>query len=183
MANYRRLKKDDTPVGKYSSGATDKPVEGRYRYVQSTPTFEGTVTKGGQGTRGDKTFKIGAQEYERPKKTEEKKKDSKASSKKKSEDVVSDKVAARMRRRMQEEEMLRKMGERYDAIMPSPEPGEAKPKGMAKGGMTAKQQAKVGTVMKEFKAGSLHSGKGGKVVKSPKQAVAIALSEARKKKA
>jgi hypothetical protein len=37
---------------------------------------------------------------------------------------------------------------------------------------------KVGKVMKEFKAGSLHSGKGGKVVKSPKQAIAIALSEA-----
>jgi len=45
---------------------------------------------------------------------------------------------------------------------------------------TPKQQAKVGKVMKEFKAGSLHSGPSGKVVKSPKQAVAIALSEARK---
>jgi len=89
----------------------------------------------------------------------------------------------RAMKRYQEEEARRKMGERYDAIMPSPEPGEAKPKGMAKGGMTAKQQAKVGTVMKEFKAGSLHSGKGGKVVKNPKQAVAIAMSEARKKKA
>ena len=32
--------------------------------------------------------------------------------------------------------------------------------------------------MREFKAGTLHSGKGGKVVKSKKQAVAIALSEA-----
>jgi ribosomal protein L21E len=37
---------------------------------------------------------------------------------------------------------------------------------------------KVSKVMKEFKTGSLHSGKGGKVVKSPKQAIAIALSEA-----
>lgn len=37
---------------------------------------------------------------------------------------------------------------------------------------------KVSKVMKEFKAGTLHSGKGGKVVKSPKQAIAIALSEA-----
>jgi hypothetical protein len=52
----------------------------------------------------------------------------------------------------------------------------------AAGGMSTKQEAKVGKVMKEFKAGSLHSGKGGKVVKSPKQAVAIALSEARKAK-
>ena len=48
--------------------------------------------------------------------------------------------------------------------------------------LSKKQQAKVGVVMKEFKAKGLHSGKGGKVVKSPKQAIAIALSEARKKK-
>ena len=40
------------------------------------------------------------------------------------------------------------------------------------------KMAKVGKVMKEFKTGSLHSGNGGKVVKSPKQAIAIALSEA-----
>jgi|TARA_R110002126_G_scaffold8306_1_gene39447 ribosomal protein L21E len=40
------------------------------------------------------------------------------------------------------------------------------------------KMAKVSKVMKEFKTGSLHSGKGGKVVKSPKQAIAIALSEA-----
>ena len=44
------------------------------------------------------------------------------------------------------------------------------------------QKKKVGTVMREFKAGTLHSGKNGKVVKNPKQAVAIALSEARKVK-
>jgi hypothetical protein len=43
----------------------------------------------------------------------------------------------------------------------------------AKGG-----QVKVGKVMKEFKAGKLHSGKKGPVVKSRKQAIAIALSEA-----
>lgn len=41
-----------------------------------------------------------------------------------------------------------------------------------------KTQKKVRTVMKEFKAGTLHSGKKGPVVKSQKQAVAIALSEA-----
>jgi hypothetical protein len=39
-------------------------------------------------------------------------------------------------------------------------------------------QKKVGKVMHEYKVGSLHSGKGGKIVKNPKQAVAIALSEA-----
>lgn len=39
--------------------------------------------------------------------------------------------------------------------------------------------AKIPKVMREFKAGELHSGKNGPVVKSDKQAVAIALSEAR----
>ena len=45
-----------------------------------------------------------------------------------------------------------------------------------------KAQKKVKKVMHEFKAGTLHSGKGGKVVKSRKQAVAIAMSEAGMKK-
>ena len=44
---------------------------------------------------------------------------------------------------------------------------------------TKKQTAKIGKVMGEYKAGSLHSGKGGKVVTSPKQAVAIAMSQAK----
>jgi hypothetical protein len=50
----------------------------------------------------------------------------------------------------------------------------------------AGKQAKVGKVMKEYKAGELHSGsKTGPAVTNRKQAVAIALSEsgqARKKK-
>ena len=41
-----------------------------------------------------------------------------------------------------------------------------------------KAAKKVSKVMKEFDKGELHSGKGGPVVKSQKQAVAIALSEA-----
>ena len=45
-----------------------------------------------------------------------------------------------------------------------------------------KSQAKVGKVMREFKKGELHSGKSGKIVKNPKQAIAIALSEAGKSK-
>jgi hypothetical protein len=40
-----------------------------------------------------------------------------------------------------------------------------------------KMQAKVKKVMREYKSGTLHSGKGGPVVKSQKQAVAIAMSQ------
>ena len=43
---------------------------------------------------------------------------------------------------------------------------------------TKKQTTKVGKVMHEYKTGTLHSGKGGPVVKSKKQAVAIAMSQA-----
>ena len=43
----------------------------------------------------------------------------------------------------------------------------------------SKAQKKVGKVMGEFKAGKLHSGGTGKVVKNPKQAIAIAMSEAK----
>jgi hypothetical protein len=51
----------------------------------------------------------------------------------------------------------------------------------AKGGLT-KSQKKIKKVMREFKKGELHSGKSGPVVKNPKQAIAIALSEAGKSK-
>jgi hypothetical protein len=51
----------------------------------------------------------------------------------------------------------------------------------AEGGKVSKGQAKVGKVMSEFGKGALHSGSSkGPVVKNPKQAIAIALSEARK---
>lgn len=43
-----------------------------------------------------------------------------------------------------------------------------------------KMQRKVSKVMREYKAGTLHSGKGGPVVKSQQQAVAIAMSEAKR---
>ena len=41
-----------------------------------------------------------------------------------------------------------------------------------------KQSAKVSKVMREYKTGTLHSGKGGPKVKNVRQAIAIALSEA-----
>lgn len=40
------------------------------------------------------------------------------------------------------------------------------------------KEKKVGKVMTEYKEGTLHSGKGGKVVKDKQQAIAIALSQA-----
>lgn len=46
-----------------------------------------------------------------------------------------------------------------------------------------KSQKKVSKVMREYAAGKLHSGsKRGPTVKSRKQAIAIALSEAKKKR-
>jgi hypothetical protein len=44
-------------------------------------------------------------------------------------------------------------------------------------GTPAQRKAQV---FKEFKAGTLNSGKGGPIVKNPKQAIAIALSQTRK---
>lgn len=45
-----------------------------------------------------------------------------------------------------------------------------------------KAQKKIGKVMGEYKEGTLHSGKNGPVVKNPKQAIAIAISESKKRK-
>ena len=45
-----------------------------------------------------------------------------------------------------------------------------------------KAEKKISSVMREFKEGTLHSGKGGPVVKKPKQALAIAISESKRKK-
>lgn len=50
---------------------------------------------------------------------------------------------------------------------------------MAKYGKSAQKSVK--SAMHKYKKGKLHSGKSGATVKSRKQAIAIALSEARKK--
>ena len=50
---------------------------------------------------------------------------------------------------------------------------------MAKYGPKAEEE--VGKAMHEFKEGKLKSGKSGKKVSNPKQAIAIGLSKARKK--
>lgn len=44
-----------------------------------------------------------------------------------------------------------------------------------------KSQQIVGQAMEKFEKGALRSGRSGKIVTNPKQAVAIGLSEARKK--
>jgi hypothetical protein len=44
---------------------------------------------------------------------------------------------------------------------------------------TKKQTVKISKVMGEYKEGTLHSGKGGPVVKDRKQAIAIGMSEAK----
>jgi hypothetical protein len=46
----------------------------------------------------------------------------------------------------------------------------------------AAKKTKVEKVMHEFKTGTLHSGKKGPVVKNKKQAIAIALSQAKMSK-
>ena len=48
--------------------------------------------------------------------------------------------------------------------------------------LTEKQQSKVKEVMNEYAHKKLHSGQGQKIVKNQKQAIAIALSEARRRK-
>jgi len=48
--------------------------------------------------------------------------------------------------------------------------------------MKTKAEKKISKVMREYKASGLHSGKGGPLVKNPKQALAIALSQAKVKK-
>jgi hypothetical protein len=69
-------------------------------------------------------------------------------------------------------------GRTMDLAPSKPERGEYQ--GYAKGGMT-KGEKKIGKVMREYKEGKLHSGsKKGPKVKSREQAIAIALSEARK---
>ncbi len=54
-----------------------------------------------------------------------------------------------------------------------------KKKASTKRSGTPAAKRKIETVMHEFKEGELHSGGSGETVRNPKQAIAIALSEAR----
>jgi hypothetical protein len=80
---------------------------------------------------------------------------------------------------MKREEMMksRSMVNRDPRVPLIPPTGGLGMMGMKSGG---KFQSKVGKVMGEFKEGKLHSGGSDKTVKNPKQAIAIALSEARR---
>ena len=74
--------------------------------------------------------------------------------------------------------------------MPRKKRKSVEKKDYKRGGKKLKQEVKegkkadkIGKVMEEFKEGKLHSGsKKGPKVKNPKQAIAIALSEARSSK-
>lgn len=85
--------------------------------------------------------------------------------------------------RMQREELVQRASVRAPAPARRSVPvaPQAPLLGMKKGGAVPKAGAyKVPKVMSEFKAGELHSGsKKGPLVTNPKQAVAIAMSEAR----
>jgi hypothetical protein len=84
--------------------------------------------------------------------------------------------------RMQREELI----ERVKTNVPAPRKGvpvaSSQPLiAMKKGGAVSKGEMKMGKVMSEYKHGELHSGsKTGPLVTNRKQAVAIAMSEARK---
>jgi len=46
---------------------------------------------------------------------------------------------------MSEDELSRRSGEAYDKVMPSPEPGEQKPRKMAKGGSASSRADGIAT--------------------------------------
>jgi hypothetical protein len=83
--------------------------------------------------------------------------------------------------RMQREELVEKASVRAPARRSVPVAPQTPLIALKKGGAVPKAGAyKMPKVMNEFKAGELHSGsKKGPVVTNPKQAVAIAMSEAR----
>lgn len=108
-------------------------------------------------------------------------------------DIMADRremVGARGARRVAREPMARRMAARaatprmgIPKLLPPIEMLEEAPRDIRyyKKGGEVKGKSKIGKVMGEYKAGKLHSGsKKGPVVKSEKQAMAIALSEARK---
>jgi hypothetical protein len=87
-----------------------------------------------------------------------------------------------MRRRRDDPERLRlaaRFMQTYRDLLPVAPPEEDPTMAKSTAGIGPKGQAKAARVFKEFGKGELHAGKGGPVVTKPKQAVAIALSQAR----
>lgn len=72
---------------------------------------------------------------------------------------------------------MKKKHEHSEKAMKHPDKPGA---GAAKRAHIKDPKKKIATVMEEFKHGTLHSGKNKESVSNPKQAIAIALSEARK---
>lgn len=85
---------------------------------------------------------------------------------------------------MRKEDALHEREERLHAKAERSEKADSKiHKKIAKIHRKEEKEDKVSKVMREFKRGKLHEGsKKGPVVTNPKQAIAIGLSEARRKK-
>jgi len=94
----------------------------------------------------------------------------------KREAAEDEKLIKRMSKKHKEHEAAEKKAGYSEAM----EHSKSKSKKKAKGKSKAKM--KIAKVMDEFKKGELHSGKGGPVVKKPKQAIAIAISVSKKKR-
>ena len=94
----------------------------------------------------------------------------------KREAAEDEKLIKRMSKKHKEHEAAEKKAGYSEAM----EHSKSKSKKKANGKSKAKM--KITKVMEEFKKGELHSGKGGPVVKKPKQAIAIAISVSKKKR-
>ena len=147
------------------------------------------MAKGGSLFKGGETYgeelgeakavaskKISPKQFVKGEKSEGHKEEEKGAAKI-AKKIASGKMSPKQYATMETSEKMAKGGLTTPTIPP------ALRKGMKKIGLKDGGQTKVGKVMREFGQGKLHSGsKKGPVVKSRKQAIAIALSEAGKSK-